>query len=78
MSDQEINRLNSSTEKILALELKPLPKSKASLEKLIREKEREMREAARQLDFELAAILRDEIRMLLKAAKEKGKTVAKG
>ncbi|OGY98179.1 MAG: excinuclease ABC subunit B [Candidatus Liptonbacteria bacterium RIFCSPHIGHO2_12_FULL_60_13] len=65
-------------EKILALELKPLPKSKASLEKLIREKEREMREAARQLDFELAAILRDEIRMLLKAAKEKGKTVAKG
>ncbi|MBI2037216.1 MAG: excinuclease ABC subunit UvrB [Candidatus Liptonbacteria bacterium] len=63
-------------EEILALELKPLPRSKASLEKLIKEKEREMREAARQLDFELAAILRDEIRVLVKKQKENAKPKA--
>ncbi|MDP3947535.1 MAG: UvrB/UvrC motif-containing protein, partial [bacterium] len=55
---------------ILALEMKPLPKSKASLERLTKDKEREMREAARGLNFELAAILRDEIRMLIKKQKE--------
>ncbi len=54
------------TDEILDLETKPLPKSKTTLEKLIKQKEREMKEAARQLDFELAAILRDEIRILTK------------
>ena len=54
------------TEKILALEMKPIPKSKTALEKLIKDKEREMREAARELNFELAGILRDEIRALSK------------
>ncbi|MFA6354270.1 MAG: excinuclease ABC subunit UvrB [Candidatus Paceibacterota bacterium] len=55
----------------LKLELKPVQKSKASLEKLIKQKEKEMREAASQLDFELAALLRDEIRALTKKVKEK-------
>ncbi|OGY99555.1 MAG: excinuclease ABC subunit B [Candidatus Liptonbacteria bacterium RIFCSPLOWO2_01_FULL_52_25] len=58
-------------DKVLALELKPIPNSKMALEKLIAEKEREMKNAAKQLDFELAALLRDEIKTLLKKTKEK-------
>ena len=38
--------------------------SKAGLEKLIKNKEAEMRTAAKDLDFELAALLRDEIKVL--------------
>jgi len=53
-------------EEVLKLEMKPIPKSKSAMEKLIKEKEREMREAAKELNFELAAILRDEIRVLTK------------
>ena len=52
--------------KILALESKPIPHSGKALEALIKEKEKEMKEAAAQLDFELAAILRDEVRELLR------------
>jgi excinuclease ABC subunit B len=54
---------------ILKLEIEPLLKSKTGLEKLIKEKEKEMREAAKNLDFELAAILRDEIKILSKNIK---------
>jgi len=53
-------------EEILNLEMKPLPTSKVALEKIVKEKEKEMKEAANRLDFELAAILRDEIRELSK------------
>ncbi|HEY4498209.1 MAG TPA: helicase-related protein, partial [Candidatus Paceibacterota bacterium] len=49
---------------VLELELGPLPKSKRELEALVKEKEREMKEAASRLDFELAAILRDEVKAL--------------
>jgi len=58
-------------EDILALESKPIPKSKKQVEKLIKEKEREMKEAAGELDFELAAILRDEIALLKSRGKAK-------
>ena len=58
------------TEDILALEMKPIPKSKKAIESLIKDKEREMREAAKRLDFELAAILRDEIKVLTKGVKK--------
>jgi excinuclease ABC subunit B len=51
---------------ILALEAAPIPKSKTAIVKLIAEKEREMKAASKHLDFELAAILRDEIRELSK------------
>ncbi len=51
-------------DEILTLETKVLPKSKKSMEQLLREKEKEMREAAHDLNFELAAILRDEIKIL--------------
>ncbi len=59
------------TEEILSLETKPLPKSKKSLETLVKEKQKEMKEAAAALDFELAAILRDEIITLNKQLKKK-------
>ena len=54
----------AKADKILDLEIKPLPKSKADFEKLIQEKEKAMKTAARALNFELAAILRDEIKLL--------------
>jgi excinuclease ABC subunit B len=59
------------TEEILKLETKPLPKSKKSLETLLKEKQAEMKEAAEKLDFELAAILRDEVIALSKKLKGK-------
>jgi len=43
-----------------------LPRSKTALARLIADKEREMRVAAKELNFELAGILRDEIRELNK------------
>jgi len=55
-------------EEILNLEAKPIPKSKTALKHFIRDKEREMKRAAEHLDFELAAILRDEIKELSKKA----------
>ncbi|MFA6365192.1 MAG: excinuclease ABC subunit UvrB [Candidatus Paceibacterota bacterium] len=53
-------------EKIATLELKAVSKSKRGIEELLKEKEKEMREAAEELNFELATILRDEIRVLSK------------
>ncbi|MDI6820981.1 MAG: excinuclease ABC subunit UvrB [Patescibacteria group bacterium] len=53
-------------EDILDLETKPIPKSKSALKKIISEKEKEMKFAANELSFELAAILRDEIKTLSK------------
>lgn len=55
-------------EEILNLEARPIPKSKTALKLFIRDKEKEMKAAAQHLDFELAAILRDEIRELSKKA----------
>ncbi len=55
---------------ILELELKPVIKSKTEMEKLLKLKEKEMKEAAKNLDFELAAILRDEIKELIKRTKK--------
>ncbi|MDO8574612.1 MAG: helicase-related protein, partial [bacterium] len=58
-------------DKLLKLELKPIQRSKTAIEKLIKNKEAEMRTAAKDLDFELAALLRDEIRELTKISKNK-------
>ncbi|MEK7465421.1 MAG: excinuclease ABC subunit UvrB [Patescibacteria group bacterium] len=58
-------------EEILSLEIKPIPKSKKALSDLLKIKEREMRDAAARLDFELAAILRDEINLLRKGKPKK-------
>ena len=67
-------------EKIEKIELGAAPKSKKALEILIKEKEREMREAAEELNFELATILREEIKALsqkLEEAKKEPKPVQK-
>jgi excinuclease ABC subunit B len=53
---------------ILALETLPVSGSPETIRKLIREKETEMRAAAGELNFELAALLRDEIKLLKKKA----------
>jgi excinuclease ABC subunit B len=46
------------------------------LDEIIAEKERQMREAAKQLEFELAAVLRDELKALYK--KKKGQVPGRG
>lgn len=53
-------------EKMAKLESSPLGGSPQALQKLIKEKEREMREAAGELNFELATLLRDEIKIIKK------------
>ncbi|MFA5173156.1 MAG: excinuclease ABC subunit UvrB [Candidatus Paceibacterota bacterium] len=55
--------------KILNLELDAVPLEK--IPDLIKDKELEMRQAAQNLEFELAAILRDEISLLKKKSKSK-------
>ncbi|MEK7094060.1 MAG: excinuclease ABC subunit UvrB [Patescibacteria group bacterium] len=59
------------TEDILKLETAVLSKNKKALENLVKQKEKEMREAAKNLDFELATLLRDELRLLMKSVKER-------
>ncbi len=59
-------------EEILKLEIAPIPKSKKLFDSLVKEKERDMKRAAEELNFELAAILRDELR-ILKKEEEKAK-----
>jgi len=64
-------------EEILKLEIMPIPKSKKGFELMIKEKEQEMRKAAQELNFELAAILRDELKILKKEeekARKRGET----
>ncbi len=58
-------------EDILALETRPLPRSKKELDRMIKTKEHEMKEAAGKLEFELASILRDEIMLLKSRGKKK-------
>jgi excinuclease ABC subunit B len=67
---KKISDILPNVEAILNLELKAVPKSKTALQKLIAQKEKEMREAAKLLNFELAGILRDEIRELNKKKAE--------
>jgi excinuclease ABC subunit B len=59
------------TEEILNLEMKPIPKKKTAVEALIKAKQVEMKRAALNLDFELAALLRDELKMLNKSEKSR-------
>ena len=60
-------------EDILELETRPLPKTKKGIEQLIKAKEKDMKKAAKMLDFELAAILRDELRVLLQQSRAETK-----
>lgn len=67
-------------DKIEHIEFSAMPKSKKVLDTLIKEKEKEMREAAEELNFELATILREEIKALSQKIEEvkKEATKAKG
>ena len=56
--------------RLLALELAPETRE---IGEVIAEKEKEMRAAAKDLEFELAALLRDEVRMLKKEEAKKAK-----
>lgn len=58
-------------DELLDLEMKPVPRSEKALEAMLKQKEREMKAAAKELDFELAAILRDEIKVLTEQMKRK-------
>ncbi len=62
--------VETSIEGVLKLELTA---SSQELKEVIKEKEYDMKEAAKQLDFETAAILRDEIVLLSKELKKKEK-----
>jgi excinuclease ABC subunit B len=65
---RKISDILPNIDEILRLETAPVPRSKTALQRLIAEKEREMKLAAKDLNFELAGILRDEIRELNKKA----------
>jgi len=59
--------------KVLSLEMSPKTKnklSKTNIKKLIKQKQHEMRSAAKKLEFELAAVLRDEVKALKKIVKD--------
>ena len=58
--------------------MKPIIRSAKALKQLIREKEAEMHSAADNLEFELAAILRDEINSLEERLKGDSKKGSKG
>jgi excinuclease ABC subunit B len=66
---RKISNILPDVSDVLDLEMKVVPKSKTAINKLIAQKELEMREAASILDFELAGILRDEIKELNKKVK---------
>lgn len=63
---KKISDILPDIDDILKLETMPIPKSKTAMQRLIAEKEKEMRLAAKELNFELAGILRDEIKELNK------------
>ncbi len=67
---KEIRDILPTIEKALKLEIAPIGRSAASMEALVKNKEAEMRAAAKELDFEFAALLRDEIRALEKELKK--------
>ncbi|HVN26722.1 MAG TPA: excinuclease ABC subunit UvrB [Candidatus Paceibacterota bacterium] len=67
---KKISDILPDVDEILKLETRPVPKSRTALARLIADKQREMRDAAKALDFELAAILRDEIKELAVKARE--------
>lgn len=68
---KKISDILPDIDEVLKLEMKPVPRSKTAIQKLIGEKEREMKDSAKRLDFELAAILRDEIKELSKKLPKK-------
>jgi excinuclease ABC subunit B len=59
-----------AVDEVLEIENKPLPKNEKEIKRLINKKVEEMKKAADSLDFELATILRDEIKKLSEKIKK--------
>lgn len=73
---REIKDILPDAGEILEMELGPIGRSKSEMDKMLRRKETEMKEAAENLNFELAAVLRDEIQTLEeKLGKNRDKTI---
>ncbi len=68
ISEQFENKNKKASKKLLEFDTK-IYKTKTDIKKLIKQKEKEMLEFAKNLDFESAAILRDEIKELQKMLK---------
>ncbi|PJA46975.1 excinuclease ABC subunit B [Candidatus Uhrbacteria bacterium CG_4_9_14_3_um_filter_36_7] len=68
MMEKTPQEIEQDTKKVLALELTA---SDQKIKEVIKEKEEEMQEAVRKLEFELAALLRDEIKLLRQEIKKK-------
>ncbi len=61
---RSIKDILPDAEKLLAIELGPIGRSRSAMEKVLETKITEMKDAAENLNFELAAVLRDEIQTL--------------
>ncbi len=61
---RDIKDILPDAEKLLSIELGPIGRSRSAMEKLLGVKITEMKDAAEKLNFELAAVLRDEIQTL--------------
>jgi excinuclease ABC subunit B len=73
---REIKNILPNMGETLEIELGPIKRSKSEMDKLLKKKILEMKEAADNLDFELAGVLRDEIQTLEeKLGKNKDKTI---
>jgi excinuclease ABC subunit B len=75
---REIKDILPDAGDVLEIELGPIGRSRSELDKLLKKKVLEMRDAADALDFELASVLRDEIRTLEEKMNKKEKTVRLG
>ena len=58
------------------LEIESFGKLLGNLDSILRDKEKEMKQAAGRLDFELAALLRDEIKIIRNKMTERNKTLS--
>lgn len=73
---REIKDILPDAEEVLKIELGPIGRSKSEMDKILKRKVMEMKEASDSLNFELAAVLRDEIQTLEeKLGKNKDKTI---
>jgi len=67
-----------NTGDILEIELGPIGRSHSAMDRILKQKEREMKEAAENLNFELASVLRDEIQTLEERLKKNKEKTIKG
>ena len=64
ITDSIMSEREKTVRRLIELDQATVGTDKKALKKLIKDKERQMSEAVKLLDFETAAILRDEIKVL--------------